>query len=144
MLQLHGWTRLAASLAAVAAAILFGHFVVYRSLIVPALPEMRAVPLWMWAIAHAAEVAAVLGSGAGIRTWRAVTVYAVAAASLRVVLTYAFAVTHQPGYHKSFEAPAFDIAKALPVGAVTYGALLAAASRRSRAAARRAFVGTPP
>jgi hypothetical protein len=51
MVNVLGWPRLAASLAAAAAAILFGHFGIYRTMIVPALPEMRSVPLWMWSSA---------------------------------------------------------------------------------------------
>lgn len=141
MLSPRSSMRFIASLAAVAAAALFGHFVVYRVMIVPALPELRVVPLWMWVATYALEGIAVVVCGLGLRSWRAVAVYAVAAAAVRVALEYAFAVTHQPGHLKSFEDPAFQIAMSLPFWTIVYGLLLAAASARSRNAARRALSG---
>jgi hypothetical protein len=95
-------------------------------------------------ISHAAELATILISGVGLRSWRTVMLYAVGAATVREALMFAFGATHQPGHLKAFEAPTAEIAITLPLWTCVYALLLAAASRRSRGAARRAPSGGIP
>ena len=119
-----------------AAAILFGHFVVYRGMIVPVLLKVKSVPVWMWAVQYGLEAVAVILAGVGLRSWREVLGYAVAAAVVREAVMYGLARAREPGHLKAFEAPALELCVALLVLAVLYAAALALVSSERRAGQR--------
>ena len=109
-----------------ACAILVGHFIVYRLLVVPLLSGVQSVPPWLWLLQYAPEVAAVTWAGTWLRSWRGVCGLAVACSVLRVVLMFGLAASHQPGHLKSFEAPGVEALVLLCLWLVGYGALLVA------------------
>lgn len=128
--------RLAVFLLALVGALLFSHFVIYRGVILPELPTRRSVPTWMWAAVLAPEALVALAGGVGLRTWKAVALYAVTASATRLAVTFVFAAAGYPGYVKGLEAPVLRVVLGLPFLSVVYGALIAAGSQDSRAAAR--------
>ncbi len=115
--------RLIAALLGLLAALLVGHFVVYRGLIVPRLPMLRAVPGWMWLLQFTPELVTCIAAGRGLRRWKWAMTYAVSAAALRVAFIFVLAQVHAPGFKKAFEAPVEDAALLLCFFTAIYSAL---------------------
>jgi len=89
-------------------ALMAGHFLIYKPLIVPRLPSLHSVPHLWWLGAFAPQLIVFVVFGIGLKSWRDLIIFSIVAASIQQIFGYVLWTWNEPGHLKSFEAPVFD------------------------------------
>lgn len=92
---------------AMAFALVLGYQIIYRTLIVPRLPNWNRVPLVWWILALLPVIAVCVIAGTKVKSFLEVCVLSLTGALCGNIYGYFVAVTNQPGLKKSLaiEAP---------------------------------------
>jgi hypothetical protein len=99
-------------------AMMVSHFLIYKALIVPQLPNLRSVPLSWWTGAFAPVLFVFLIFGISLKSWRELILFSILAAFVQKIFGYLMSTWNEVGHLKSFEAPIFDWTVGLVVGTV--------------------------
>jgi hypothetical protein len=88
-------------------AMMVSHFFIYKTHIVPELPNLKSVPLSWWVGAFAPDLVVYLIFGFSLKSLREVLVFSVFAAFVQQIFVYIMSNWNEPGYLKAYESVLF-------------------------------------
>ncbi len=100
--------KLIAMVAFLALALIAGHFLIYKPLIIPRLPGLHSVPMMWWLGQLAPQLIVFLLFGFALNSWRELIVFSVFAGFIQQTFYFLLWTWNEPGHLKSFESPVFD------------------------------------
>ena len=99
--------KLVAMAASLVLAMMVSHFLIYKGLIVPRLPNLSRVPFSWWLGAFAPEFLIFIVFGFGLR-WRELLVFSATAALVQQIFRSILVSWEEPGYLKGDEGAIFS------------------------------------
>ena len=118
-------------------ALIAGHFLIYKPLIVPRLPGVHSVPILWWLGQLAPQLIVFLILGLTLNSSRELIVFSIVAGFIQQTFYYLLWTWNEAGHLKSFESPVFDwtvgLLTLMAISAVFFasGFLVGAATKRN-------------
>ncbi len=124
--------RLALTLAALAIAIGFEHFVIHREVIQPAMSAYTTLPPWMWGALFLPEMAVCVVAGWRIRSLTWLAIYAAAGGVVRELIFQGLGLTVNAGHAEAAFSARMPFSRGALLVGIAYFLILGLASMTAR------------